>query len=59
MNIATGEIADLTTGEQRSYTPMAADVRVMIEEGGMRGLMTKFLQDHPQLGVAPEQQAAE
>jgi 3-isopropylmalate/(R)-2-methylmalate dehydratase small subunit len=58
-DIASGEIVDLTSGERRSYPPMAPDVRVMVEQGGMRGLLTKYLQDHPQLALAAEPQAAE
>lgn len=60
VDFATGEVADLTTGERRTYPPLAPDVRSMIEQGGMRGLLAKYLEDHPELAEPPpERQAAE
>ena len=52
-DLVSGEVRDHTTGERRTYPPLAADVRAIIEEGGMRGMLTKYLQDHPQLATAP------
>ncbi len=60
VDFATGEVADLTTGERYFYTPMAPDVRAMVEQGGMRGVLAKYLADHPELAVPPPaRQAAE
>ena len=45
----TGEVTNLTTGEQRRYQPLQEGVRIMLQQGGMRGLLTSHLAAHPEL----------
>ncbi len=58
VDFATGEVSDLTTGDRHTYPPMAGDVRNMVEQGGMRGVLAKFLEGHPELGQSPAEQHA-
>jgi 3-isopropylmalate/(R)-2-methylmalate dehydratase small subunit len=51
VDFTTGEVANLTTGDRHTYKPMAPDVRAMVEQGGMRGVLAKFLEGHPELAV--------
>ena len=53
-DFATGEVKNLTTGESAHYPGLARDVKMTLEQGGMKGLMAKWLEDHPELGVAAE-----
>ena len=58
VDFATGVVANLSTGERRTYPPMAEDVRRTVEQGGMRGALAKFLEDHPDLAQPPPEQHA-
>ena len=52
-DFASGEVTKLASGEKRTYPPVAPDIQVMIQEGGMRGMLAAHLRDHPELAVAP------
>ncbi|CAN5728404.1 Isopropylmalate/citramalate isomerase small subunit [soil metagenome] len=47
----TGEVKNITTGESRTYPPMAPDIKAMLDEGGMKGLLSKWLTEHPELAT--------
>jgi 3-isopropylmalate/(R)-2-methylmalate dehydratase small subunit len=51
VDFETGEVNNLTTGESRKYPAVARDIKVIVEEGGMKGLLSKWLADHPELAT--------
>ena len=53
LTLALGEVIRLADGEKRTYPPVAPDIQVMIQEGGMRGMLAAHLRDHPELAIAP------
>lgn len=58
-DLLTGEIKKPTTGATAQYPAVSPQVREMVEEGGMKAVLTKYLHDHPILAQLPEPIAAE
>jgi 3-isopropylmalate/(R)-2-methylmalate dehydratase small subunit len=52
-DLLSGEVRNLTQGTQARYAGVAAGVRNMVEQGGLRGLLEAHLRNHPELAVAP------
>ncbi len=48
-DFATGTVSNLTTGASETYPPIPAEIKAIIEEGGMRGMLAAWLRDHPEL----------
>jgi 3-isopropylmalate/(R)-2-methylmalate dehydratase small subunit len=51
-DFSTGVVNNLTTGRSEKYPPLAQEIKSIIEEGGMRGMLAAWLRDHPELGQA-------
>ncbi|WP_296558874.1 hypothetical protein [Pigmentiphaga sp.] len=51
VDFESGEVIDLTRGETRRYPAVARDIKTIVEEGGMQGLLAKWLADHPELAT--------
>jgi len=49
----TGVVTDLKTGRSEQYPSLPPEIKSILEEGGMRGMLAAWLRDHPQLGQAP------
>lgn len=49
----TGLVANLTTGESRSYPAIPPDIKVILDEGGMKGMLAMWLKTHPELAHPP------
>ncbi len=47
----TGEVKNITTGESRRFPPIARDVKTIVEEGGMKGLLAKWIEEHPEMAT--------
>ena len=52
VDFLSGLVKNLTQSTQAAYTGVPEGVKKMIEEGGMLGLLTSHLKNHPELGVA-------
>jgi 3-isopropylmalate/(R)-2-methylmalate dehydratase small subunit len=50
-DFATGLVKNLSRGTEGQFTPVARDIQVMLEEGGMRGMLAAHLSRHPELAV--------
>ena len=44
----TGEVSNLTTGQTRSYQPISPAIKIIVERGGLRGMLAQWLEDHPE-----------
>lgn len=53
VDFLSGQVRNLSKGTQAAYPGLPAGVKDMIEAGGMLGLLTSHLKNHPELGVAP------
>ena len=49
-NFETGIVKNLTTNGLENYPALAPEIKAIIEEGGMRGMLAAWLRDHPELG---------
>ncbi|OWT62076.1 3-isopropylmalate dehydratase small subunit [Candidimonas nitroreducens] len=47
-DLETGEVIRLAAGESKNYPPISPTVKAIVEEGGMRGMLAKWLEDHPE-----------
>jgi 3-isopropylmalate/(R)-2-methylmalate dehydratase small subunit len=45
----TGIVKNLTTNGSENYPALAPEIKAIIEEGGMRGMLAAWLRDHPEL----------
>ena len=50
----TGTITNLKSGRSERYPSLPAEIKSILEEGGMRGMLAAFLRDHPELGQPPK-----
>src|SRR3569833_1536256 len=48
----TGTVTNLKSGRSERYPSIAPEIKSIIEEGGMRGMLAAFLRGHPELGEA-------
>ena len=46
----TGVVRNITTDRSEQYPAIPSEIKSIIEEGGMRGMLTAWLRDHPELG---------
>jgi 3-isopropylmalate/(R)-2-methylmalate dehydratase small subunit len=46
----TGIVRNLTTDQSERYPALAPEIKSIIEEGGMRGMLAAWLRDHLELG---------
>ena len=49
----SGVVINLKNGQSRQYPAIPPAIKSILEEGGMRGMLTAWLRDHPELGRAP------
>ena len=49
----TGVVTNLKTGRSEQYSSIPPEIKSILEEGGMRGMLAAWLRDHPQFGEAP------
>ena len=52
VDFASGAVVRCADGATQTYPGIAPDIRTMIEEGGMKGLLAKHLREHPELAEA-------
>lgn len=50
VDVSTGDVVRLATGERRSYPPIPRPLQQVLREGGRKGFLEKWLNDHPELG---------
>jgi 3-isopropylmalate/(R)-2-methylmalate dehydratase small subunit len=46
----TGIVKNLTTDRSEQYPAIPSEIKSIVEEGGMRGMLAAWLKDHPELG---------
>jgi 3-isopropylmalate/(R)-2-methylmalate dehydratase small subunit len=51
VDFETGEVVNHTTGEVRHYPPMQPEAREMVMNGGVKGLLSRWLSDHPEFAT--------
>lgn len=49
VDMSTGEFANLTTGQSATYLPVPAGLRRVLEDGGRKGFLQKWLLSHPEM----------
>ena len=49
----TGVVINLKSGQSRRYPSIPLEIKSILAEGGMRGMLAAWLRDHPELGQAP------
>ena len=49
----TGVVIYLKSGQSRRYPSTPLEIKSILAEGGMRGMLAAWLRDHPELGQAP------
>jgi 3-isopropylmalate/(R)-2-methylmalate dehydratase small subunit len=49
----TGVVINLKSGQSRRYPSIPLEIKSILAEGGMRGMLAAWLRDHPDLGEAP------
>jgi 3-isopropylmalate/(R)-2-methylmalate dehydratase small subunit len=47
-----GVVTNLKSGQSEQYPAIPPEIKSIIEEGGMRGMLGAWLRDHPELGRA-------
>jgi 3-isopropylmalate/(R)-2-methylmalate dehydratase small subunit len=47
----TGEVLNLTTGEQRTYPAPQSGLRALVAAGGLKGMLKRHLAEHPELAT--------
>ncbi len=57
VDMATGEVTNLTTGVSHNYPPVPEGLRQILRDGGRKGFLQKWLITHPELAQALEMQA--
>ena len=50
VDMSTGELTRVATGERHDYAPVPAGMRQIVEDGGRKGFLQKWLATHPELG---------
>ncbi len=56
VDMITGEVSNLTTGQSFNYPPIPPMMREIIENGGRKGFLEKWLATHPELAQPMETQ---
>jgi 3-isopropylmalate/(R)-2-methylmalate dehydratase small subunit len=49
----TGAVTNLRTSRSETYPAIPAEIKSIIEEGGMHGMLAAWLRDHPELAELP------
>lgn len=49
-----GAVKNLKTERSESYPAIPPEIKAILEEGGMRGMLSGWLRDHPELGQPAE-----
>ena len=49
----SGLVINLGNAQSQQYPPVPREIKTILEEGGMRGMLSAWLRDHPDLGHAP------
>ena len=49
VDMSTGEVTNLATGETVAYPPVPPGLRQVLEDGGRKGFLQKWLASHPEL----------
>jgi len=49
----SGVVINLKSGKSQRYPSIPLEIKSILEEGGMRGMLAAWLRDHPDLGQAP------
>ncbi|OWT80414.1 hypothetical protein CEY04_03120 [Achromobacter sp. HZ28] len=44
----SGRIVKLATGESKDFPPISPEIKTIVAQGGMRGMLTRWLEDHPE-----------
>jgi 3-isopropylmalate/(R)-2-methylmalate dehydratase small subunit len=51
VDFETGKVSKLATGEEKDYPPISPDIKTIVAQGGMRGMLARWLEDHPERRV--------
>jgi 3-isopropylmalate/(R)-2-methylmalate dehydratase small subunit len=51
-DFGSGLVTNLKSGQSAQYLGIPPEIKSIIEEGGMRGMLTAWLRDHPDLATA-------
>jgi 3-isopropylmalate/(R)-2-methylmalate dehydratase small subunit len=54
VDFVTGKITNITRDETHRLEPIDPNLGAIVAAGGSRGLLARWLQDHPEMSVAPE-----
>ena len=46
-------ISNLKSGRSETYPSIPREIKSILEEGGMRGMLAAWLRDHPELAETP------
>ncbi len=50
-DFSTGVVTNLGTGRTEKFPPIPSEIKSIVEEGGMQGMLAEWLRTHPELSV--------
>jgi 3-isopropylmalate/(R)-2-methylmalate dehydratase small subunit len=53
----SGVVRNLSSGRSDQFPPIPPEIKSILDEGGMRGMLEAWLRGHPELAQEPPQRA--